>query len=89
MKRKVVVSVKAGSMMMLQIQMSAMVALVLSGRLENLDDAVTNPWWAACQGKVKVYSRVVDEPMLLVHPSSVISMVDQLRDSKQLRPRER
>ena len=63
-------------MTMLQNRMNAMVALVLSGRLDNLDDAVTTPWWAACQGKVKVYSRVVDEPMS-VHPSSAITMANQ------------
>lgn len=64
------------SMMMLQNRMSATAALALFGRLEDLDDAVTTPWWAAWQSKFKVYSRVVNEPML-AHPSSMIRISSQ------------
>ena len=46
-KRKVVVSVTEGLMMMLQSQMNVSVVLVLFDRLEGLDFGVTTPWWAA------------------------------------------
>lgn len=49
-KRKAVVSVTEGSMMMLQSQMNVSVVLVLFDRLEGLDFGVTTPCWAAFTG---------------------------------------